>query len=158
MLKGMSLAAAGLLVVACVPKANKQDSSLVTSEAKNVVSGAVMEKNLFADKCQVFVDRVSINGFGAYGNHSMIYNIKINHKDLDGKVTKVGAYVKADGTEYGRPYKKDWHEVEAKLVGGNDYFEYAVAGPNNMVRIFTEGTFFVDTEKGTRYWLSHVPA
>lgn len=157
MKKILTAASLGLMLSACGQTVNSDSTTKESNDTQNEeMTLSAPTSGYTAEHCEVFVDKVKISGFGAYGNHDMVYFVKILPDRLDGEVAKVGAFVKEEGTIHGQPHEKDWHEKEAELVGGNDYYKVSFTGPNNLVRVFVEGNFFVETTKGTRYWLNPV--
>lgn len=108
----------------------------------------------YAKHCEIFVDRIGISGFGSYGSHSMVYSVKILPERLDGRVKNVGIRVKKYGTLMGEPYEGDWEETPGRLIGGGDYYQFYFSPGIHGTSLTYEGAFFVETDKGTRFWLN----
>ena len=111
-------------------------------------------ENYPANHCEIFVDRVDVNGWGSHGDHGYVFKIKILPERLDGDVTEVGVRSKAEGHSSGRPVRRDWGNSPLELIGGNDYYKHYIHGNNSFSDIETQFIFYVTTSKGTTYWLN----
>jgi len=94
--------------------------------------------------------------------------LKTLNSKLDGEIARVGFTAKVHdefrecereiqppGNPNGCEEVGKWQDYEATpFVGSSDYFELALSlGTNDTIARRYEGTFFVETKKGTRYSL-----
>lgn len=126
---------------------------------------AANEDAVTASSCQVFVDKATISR-SSHGLHGYRLFLKTLNDKLDGKVTRVGFHAvvhdlggrcqgdNALGYMNGCEDVGRWRDYFAQsFVGAGDYFEMDLTlGHDFTFPHQFEGVFFVETDKGTRYW------
>jgi hypothetical protein len=129
-----------------------------------------MAADLPASHCEIFVDKASAWS-SSYGYAGVTLKIKTLNDRLDGAIKQVGyrsivrstpeidAFCKAHPASSGWSHDCAtvgvWTDRVAQPFFGPDYFkiQFELKHMYTFEHVF-EGAFFVETDKGTRYWLN----
>jgi len=111
-----------------------------------------------AGYCEVFIDRI----VPVHGSHASTYLnvwVKTLNDRLDGEITKVAFYGHHLDTGWCGDERcpEVWSAWEVReldsFVGASDYFEIPLfLSGDYSPMVQWEGAFYVETDKGTRYW------
>lgn len=134
--------------------------SAVSGAASASTMGGPSLTDVPAGQCEIFVERVGV-GCGSYRQADVYLYLKANLAALDGRPVRAGfmatvydvenqcavwphSYCSAVGT---------WQAWEGtSFFGATDY--WALKLPIFPYDLKWEGAFFVETDKGTRYWMN----
>jgi hypothetical protein len=143
------------LFVGCMPREfNSRSSQSDAGIQRNTSASAV--RDVPATHCEIWVDKIRV----AKGSHGIIKVnpfLKIDASKLDGAVTNVAFYERHSQTG-ASAYDSEWSTVAMrKFLGASNYFE--IDNNNQGLVVVSdysstayEGAFYVETDKGTRYW------
>lgn len=145
----------GLLVAGCGTESEStlKDDNALDEDANHVV----------AKHCEVFIDKVT---YTKYGMNFLYAFLKVHLDRLDAPIKRIGFMGKkrfettAPGTGEVTTYESDWSKVvEASSHLGSDHYfwvSFHVSGARygfQMKGVY-QGAFFVETQKGTYYWVN----
>lgn len=155
------LLSAGILLAVACQKRNFTAGS-------DTASGTTGIQNIRANHCEAFIDKTAISEkidptTGGGKTQSLFLFIKVNTERLDSPVRRVGYYGESTHDHRYGGTRSDFRESD--LVSQDnalDYFRinlnlvklYTYAGSNSKEVYRHSGAFFVQTEKGTRYWVN----
>ena len=151
------LSAGLLLVIGCQSRAFRGEADTASVSTF---------RNVKANHCEIFIDKAAISEKPdptTGGKLQTLFTfVKVDASRLDGPVRKVvwyGQYTRS--SDYGRDGGNNWLETNLESQdSAPDYFKnelplvklYTYAGRSTKELFRHSGAFFVETEKGTRYW------
>lgn len=133
------------------------------------IASTVFAADYRANNCEVFVDKVAAWS-GSHGYRGLTLKIKTLNDRLDGAIKMVAfhsmvhsspkvldfcaKHPAANGNSNGCPNVGKWISRPAHPHFGSDYFkiDLELKHDYNFEHVY-EGVIFVETVKGTRYWL-----
>jgi hypothetical protein len=141
-----------LFTVGCQPRAFSSESGVASVE-----SGIA---NIKATNCEIFIDKALMRETHPNGNslsQTLRLFVKINPSKLDGSVAKVAHYGRSVHSHMYGADERAWSAVElSRFVGSSDYFQMELEliqkDANYSNSYYYEGAFYVETDRGTRYW------
>jgi hypothetical protein len=151
-MKTKILLSAGLiLAISCKARAFTSDSDAASQES--------FTNNVKAAHCEIFIDKAFMtearpdNGL----RQTLHLFVKINPEKLDGAVTQVVQYDERVNSSSHGTDRRPWSPTDlSPFAGSSDYFEIDLALIDNgswyKQSFFYEASFYVQTDKGTRYW------
>jgi len=151
-MKTKLLLSAGLiLAISCKARAFTSNSDATPQES--------FTNNVKATHCEIFIDKAFMretrpdNGL----RQTLHLFVKINPEKLDGAVTQVVQYDERVNSSSHGVSTRPWSPTDlSPFAGSSDYFEIELALIDNgswyKQSFFYEASFYVQTDKGTRYW------
>lgn len=120
-----------------------------------VVFPALAETNHYsARNCEIFVDKIGMTT-GSHGSASVHVFIKTTNSHLDSRIVRVGARIRATHRSQSGTNVLDWtNDTVPSFVGSSNYFEFSRSLGSDFGSSSYDTAFFVQTERGTFYWLN----
>jgi len=111
------------------------------------------DDDVHASYCEIFVDR-AMAYHGSHALNQVALYVKTLNDRLDGPIAEVGFYGRRFPSLSDPGQWSDWEvQVLEPFVGAADYFQLDLFISSDYQPVVTwEGSFYVETNKGTRYW------
>ena len=123
--------------------------------ALSASGSAFAAQDVLARNCEIFIDKAYVTR-SSHAYTTLHTFIKILPDHLDGPVARVGVVHSREERRSDRApdnFTNRWDTLPS-FAGSSDYFEFTSVTGHDWMSAREEASFFVETSRGTRYWLN----